>query len=437
MPKKKRNTSKSGSLPVKKKPASMMLNKLHDLTPIHLEAPIIISRSVPMRILMVIDQFNIGGTETYSLSIARELVRKGATVVIAGKRGKLLDHFLGLGCPYYEIDFVLDNHQADHKNLIPHLNLLTSVMLTERIDLVHCHQIPSGRLALRAAAQLHVPFVFTAHGTYYDRDFLQQLLQAGAALTCVSPSIQRLLQAKGINAKLIANGLDDREYHAYDQAYLDHFRSKLGIPADAAVVLYAGRLSWEKGDICEEIIHTVSAMRSSGYAKLHLIIAGGGSKQAALFQLAQEKRLLSDAPFIHCTGEVLNMALYYSVSDCVIGTGRVALEAMSCERPLIAVGSRGFLGIVNPDNYEKAWDSWFADHDADQKLTRALLADHLKAVLLMDPQARLKLVRKGKKFIINRFPIHDTVEPLLDVYYSSMSHRTAQNGQDALRKSSD
>ncbi|MCR8632898.1 glycosyltransferase [Paenibacillus radicis (ex Xue et al. 2023)] len=406
-------------LPKKKKQTAVMLNKIHVPSPATLEPPILSKLSVPMRILMVIDQLNIGGTETYTLSITRELIKKGAIVVIACKKGKLLEHFLGLGCPFYEIDFVLDNYELDHENHIKNLQLLKSVILSERIDLVHGHQIPSGSLARTAADQMNIPYVFTVHGAYYDKEFLDSA-QKNSTITCVSPSIRRLLKSKGIDSKVIANGIDTHEYHAYGSTYLDHFRDRLGIPHFATIILYAGRLSWEKGEIGEEIIHTIDAMRNNGYPNLHLIIAGGGNKQEDIIKLATTKQQPGFETYIHYVGEVMNMGAYYSLSDCVIGTGRVALEAMSCERPLIASGSRGLLGIVKPENYEKAWDCWFGDHDSDKKLSRALLTAHLRKIINMEPKAKSHLVQSAKKFVNDRFQISQMVEQLIDIYRQSI-----------------
>ncbi|MDF2959645.1 MAG: glycosyltransferase [Paenibacillus sp.] len=432
MLKKKRGAQKNTLLPKKKRQAAIPQSKVPLPNPAFPETPILLRSSAPMRILMVMDQLNIGGTETYTLSITRELIKKGATVVIACKRGKLLEHFLGLGCPFYEIDFVLDNFEPDHANRTKHLELLKSVIRSEQIDLVHGHQIPSGSIALSAAEQLGVPFVFTVHGTYYDRSFIEAL-QRNSLITCVSPSIRRLLLSKGVEAKVISNGMDAHEYHAYGTPYLQHFRAKLGLPQDATVILYAGRLSWEKGEIGEEIIHTVAAMRNNGYPNLHLIIAGGGNKQGDILSLANKKQHPIYEPFIHCVGEVMNMGVYYSVSDCVIGTGRVALEAMSCERPVIAVGSKGFLGIVKPDGYEKAWDCWFGDHESDKKCSRALLTAHLRKIISMDPQAKSRLVQSGKRFVVDRFHISQTVYNLMELYSRSIrlsmgkdNNRTAQ-----------
>ncbi|WP_028552060.1 glycosyltransferase [Paenibacillus sp. UNC451MF] len=436
MLKKKRGAQKNTFLPKKRRQTVKSQITTHTPIPIHI--PIHIPTPVltpvpnpipeienkpmlaaPMRILMVIDQLNVGGTETYTLSMARELLKKGVSVVIACKKGKLLDHFLGLGCPIYEIDFVLDNYEPDHEKRTQHLDLLKSIIRSENIDLVHGHQFPSGSIALTAAEQMNVPFVFTVHGTYYDRDFLESL-ERNATITCVSPAIRRLLLSKGVDAKIVSNGIDDHEYHSYAPSYLQHFRNKLGLPQHASVMLYAGRLSWEKGEICEELIHTIAAMRNNGYPNLHLIIAGGGNKQKDILQLVNKKQYPLDEPFIHCVGEIMNMGVYYSLSDCVIGTGRVALEAMSCERPVIAVGSKGFLGIVKPDEYEEAWDSWFGDHDSDKKCSRALLTAHLRRMLAMEPDAKMLLVKSGKQFLNDRFHISQTAQNLTDLYLSTI-----------------
>lgn len=49
------------------------------------------------------------------------------------------------------------------------------------------------------------------------------------------------------------------------------------------------------------------------------------------------------------------------MSDCVVKTGRAALEAMSSERAVIATGSKGFLGLINPKEYKGLY-YYFGDH---------------------------------------------------------------------------
>ncbi|RJG23097.1 glycosyltransferase [Paenibacillus thiaminolyticus] len=371
--------------------------------------------SWPLRILMVIDQFNVGGTETYTLSLTRELIRQGAFVAVAGKRGKLLDSFVGLGCPYYEIDFVQDNFEPDAANLIEHLNVLKMVIHAERIHVVHAHQIPSGELARKAAEHMNVPFVFTVHGCYYD-GLVMERIQSGTTFISVSPVVQRMLRLHGIESQTIPNGVDVAEYNAYNPMYRQYLRRRFGIPNHAFVVLYAGRLSWEKADICEESIRTVAALRRSGSSPLILMIVGGGRDQEKVAELAEEERQLAGEPFIIFPGEVLNMRACYAISDCVIGTGRIGLEAMACLRPLISAGSRGFLGVIDASKYDQAWDCWFGDHHSEQPVSRELLMAHIQQIRQMGCEELSELVQSGRSFVTERFHVSQAASRMLDIY---------------------
>lgn len=369
----------------------------------------------PLRILMVIDQFNIGGTETYTLSLTRELIRQGAFVAVAGKRGKLLDSFVGLGCPYYEIDFVQDNYEPDLVNQQQHLDVLKMVIHAERIQVVHAHQTPSGELARKAAEHMNIPFVFTVHGCYYDGPVMEKL-QSGTTFISVSPAVERMLRLHGIESQLIPNGVDVAEYNAYNPTYQQYLRSKLSIPNHAFVVLYAGRLSWEKADICEESIRAVAALRRWSNSPLILMIVGGGRDQEKVAELAERERQLTGEPFIIFPGEVLNMRACYAISDCVIGTGRIGLEAMACLRPLISAGSKGFLGIIDASKYEQAWDCWFGDHHSDQPVSRELLTAHIQQIRQMGTEERIHLVQSGRSFVTERFHVSQAVSRMLDIY---------------------
>ncbi|MEK8131478.1 glycosyltransferase [Paenibacillus filicis] len=404
------------------------------LTPVELPAPKDVRSSTEMpRILMVMDQFNIGGTETYTLTLTRELLKKGYTVMAAGKKGKLLDSFLGLGCPCFEIDFVLDNFKENLLQRRANTEILQSIIRTEGIDLVHTHQIPSGGVAIAAANELRVPVVFTVHGTYYDREFLHSVCR-GTTLTSVSPSVQLMLQTRGIHHSfLIPNGIDPLEFSTVSPTYRAYLRQKLGIPPSAPVVMYAGRLSWEKADICNEIIHAVSAMRGSSHPNLHCLIAGGGRQEEHVFKLATLKHRKAKKRFIHHVGEVLNMKTYYAISDCIIGTGRIALEAMACERPLVAIGSKSFFGLVNPDHYEDAWDSWFGDHGGNRGLLRYQLIEHLRTALDMDEVRKRKLVQDGKEWVSAMYPVSQTTAKMIEVYSHALKGNPAEIRKEALQ----
>ena len=373
----------------------------------------------PLTILMVIDQLNIGGTETYTLSLTREMIRQGAKVVIAGKKGKLLDPFIGLGCAVYELDFVTNNFEPNTEHYPELLSLLTCIIQNEQIQLVHAHQFPSGKLAKMAADEAQLPFVFTVHGTYYDSKLLEEIRES--TVISVSPAIERVLLNNGISSHLIPNGIDITEYQSYHPEYREHLRRKLGISEHALVVMYAGRLAWEKADICKELIHASAFLRKNRYPQLHVIIVGGGREEEEIVALANQKQMIQGQPFISFAGESVNMRNYYAVSDCVIGTGRVALEAMSSMRPFIAVGSKGFLGAIQFANSSKAWDSWFGDHGTTPELlTREMLIDQMDCILSMSKEDRANLSKWGRNHVSERYPITAVAKKMMETYEQAL-----------------
>lgn len=376
----------------------------------------------PLKVLMVIDQFNIGGTETHVFALTRELLRQGVQVAAAGKNGRMLGRFAGLGIPCYEIDFVLDNHEVDRMNSARHEALLLSLIERENISLIHSHQLPSGNSAIQAALRKRLPFVFTLHGHYYDDLFLERLNVAGETI-CVSPPLMRLLQGKGIRSHLVANGIEERDYAPYrepDSPYRVYVRSRLEMPQDAKIVMYASRLAWEKADVCLEVIRSVAELRAQGAGDVRLLIVGGGSESQRIEEHAREQQELSGERFIEMVGEVDNIHTYYAASDVVIGTGRVALEAMASGRPVLAAGSRGYAGIIRPEIYNSAWNTWFGDHDAEWRVTRRGLVRDLKEVMLMSGNRLSSLVEANLQQVRKMYQISRSCQEIMRIYERAM-----------------
>ncbi|MBP1937876.1 glycosyltransferase [Paenibacillus sediminis] len=366
-----------------------------------------------LRILMVIDQFNVGGTETHVLSTARELLKRRAKVVVAAKRGKLLEPFLGLGCSVYEIDFVLDNYEPNWDQYIDHVNKLIHIIQSEKINIVHGHQTPSGRIAKVAAEQMDIPFVFTVHGMYYEDQFLNMLKNISSVIS-VSPAVQRMLLLNGIESTVIPNGIDLMAYDAYPSFFQNDIRASLGISDQSFVVTYAARLAWEKADICKDVIKACSELAMS--SDLRLLIVGGGIHRNKVEADIDRIQRYVKKPFVHFIGEVVNMRSFYSISNCVIGTGRVGMEALACRRPLISVGSKGFIGLVKPEHFDRTWDSWFGDHGEAEISSQETIMKDLKLVMSLSSDQTNNYVWNGRRYVEMKFNIVNTTTKLIDVY---------------------
>lgn len=374
-----------------------------------------------LRILMVIDQFNVGATESHVLSCIRQLLRKGIHVAIAGKNGPMTEAFAALGCPIYEINFITDairRNDAEERGIVPNLK---QIMTSEGINVVHAHQITSGYFAADAAEQLTLPFVFTLHSQYTPHH--AELLKKSRAVICVSNPILETLTVQGLSIKPIPNGIDTVQFD-YRPLVEDIQRKALGIPENVPVIMYAGQLSRENAGICMDMIEACRQLKEDRYPKLHVLIAGEGQHSAKIKALVQERNVHAEQPYIHMLGDSLHMSPYYTISNCVIGTGRIALEAMACRRTVIAAGNKGFFGEVVPYNFAHAWESWFGDHLAAEPCSASKIKESLEYVFSLPPGEIADRGWAGRNLVKEHFNIVRTTEKMLDVYHEMIQYRS-------------
>lgn len=380
-----------------------------------------------LRILMVLDQFNVGGTETHILTTVRELMRRRIHVVVVGRKGEMMDAFAALGCPLYELNFVTDQYlenRAEEKGIIGQLKQIINI---EGINLIHAHQIPSGHFAMMASEQLRIPVVFTVHGHYSTLE--AEILKQSQSLICVSPSVYKNLPVKDVTTHLIPNGVDTVQFN--ERPYVQpELRKELGILETAPLVMYAGRLSWEKADICRDMIEACRQLREEHFPDIHLLIVGEGRQSESISDLVKEVHEQAGEEFIHLLGNSLNMPRYYSISDAVVGTGRTAIEALASRRPVIAIGIKGFIGHVHPGNYEATWYSWFGDHQAEEMWSVPKIKHSLQHVLNLSDEECEEQGWVSRNFVKGKFDIHKTTDALLEVYKDVLHRQFLTNEVD-------
>jgi L-malate glycosyltransferase len=106
----------------------------------------------------------------------------------------------------------------------------------------------------------------------------------------------------------------------------------------------------------------------------------------------------------------------YAAADCVIGTGRIALEAMACQRPVVAVGSKSVVGYMTPQNIKYGWESWFGDHGFHKELTQESLLVQIRQVLTQ-PDETLQVNSWALRNVISQnFDISSAVRELAQLY---------------------
>lgn len=176
--------------------------------------------------------------------------------------------------------------------------------ILKQADVIHVHHpFLSGSFGLNAARKYDLPLVFTNH-TRYDL-YVQQYLplipealsdtalqaffrvfsQRCSAFIAPSQGIADVMREEwGVQGQVsvIPNGVELEDFHSAVPA---KSRQALGIPVDALVGVFVGRMSGEK-DV--DRLLRIFAVLAEEEPRLHLLLIGGGPELAGYRSLARE-----------------------------------------------------------------------------------------------------------------------------------------------------
>ncbi len=240
-------------------------------------------------------------------------------------------------------------------------------------SLIHSNYWISGWVGLQLQQKLSIPMTHTYHslGAVKYKSISTIPMIASTRLTVEKDCLERadcivatspqekehmrsLVSSKG-NIAIIPCGTDIERFGGISR---DEARERLGIAADAKVVLYVGRFDPRKG--IETLVRAVSNSGWRDDSRLQLIIGGGsrpgrsdGMERERIEGIVAEVGMREKTVFPGRLGDE-ELPVYYAAADvCVVPShyepfGLVAIEAMASGTPVIAsdVGGLQFT-VVN------------------------------------------------------------------------------------------
>lgn len=369
-----------------------------------------------LRIMLVLDRFNVGGTETHVLTLAKELLNQGIAVTILGADGPLGSEFRKLNCKVYNMEFPLIVPR-DKFTIDVFKEKIRRVIEAEDINIIHGHQSPSGSISLEVGRELNIPYIFTIHGMYYH-DIVNDKLPRCNSIISVSHPVYEWLLKFGVQSRVVANGVI---YDDFDESIKENnIREKYGIPKDAMVAMYCSRMAWGKIKTCENLIRVCRDLKRWENIGIHALIVGDGPGYEELTRIGERANNLLGEKLIHFTGNKLNLVDFYSTSDCVVGTGRVAIEGLAAKKTIIATGNDGYFGLINEENFYDAWKVYFGDHGSNIVNNAMYLYDDLRKFYFEQKKLNLdidSLYEKSKSM----FDISVITNQVIDVYLESFN----------------
>ncbi len=238
-----------------------------------------------------------------------------------------------------------------------------------RPHIVHAHTPKGGLLGTIAAWLARVPVrIYHIHGLPYmtakgpKRWLLKWTERTSCRLShrvlCVSRSIRDVAMVEGISASRgivvllngSTNGVDSQG--RFNPAIKSEkvqwqLRESLGIPHDALVIGYVGRIVRDKGLV--ELIEAWKILHGE-YSFLHMLVVGTFEPQDPLPQNVEG--ILRGTQEIHLAGQTQDPSTSYSIMDVVVlptyreGLPNVPLEAAAMSRPVVATRIPGCIDAV-------------------------------------------------------------------------------------------
>ena len=304
-----------------------------------------------LRILIVTDEMEVGGSQRQILNLAAGLVRAGHGVTVAYfcERSFFVDELEQAGVRVVALD---KRRRLD----LPFLRRLVALVGSQPFDVVHAFAFSAEWWTCLSLACQRGPrrarFVTSIRGTYdwygpwqwrVKRWVSRRSDQVVANSRAGAQAVVEKLGLPPAAVTVIYNGVADPTDHARAR---EQVRQTLALDQKVPVVLFAGRLVEVK-----DVATLVRAFACGCAAPATLLICGDGPLRGGLQDLVAELGLGHRVRFL---GQRPDVEALIAASDVVVlpsrheGLSNVILEAMRGGRPVVASRTGGNVELVEP-----------------------------------------------------------------------------------------
>ena len=361
-----------------------------------------------MKIAHILWLHRIGGTELFALRLALQQAHEHDVTVIylAGGNGELPDtgdsaiRLVALGC----------HSGFDLGGLLR----LAGFLRREAFDVLHQHQSPAALPFVRLGGR-HALIVKHEHGRSsvagraMRQRFTGWLVKRTVDLYIANSEFTRgrIVADEGVDSAKTAVVTGGLEPGAFVTASgKDRLRAELGIGPDKQVILFLGRLVWEKG--VEEFVRVAQRVAQAVPESRFLIVGDGPMRHnvQALIKGAGLQHRTTLPGFREDVAAIMACCDLFLMTSRQEAQGLTVLEAMAAGLPVIAFDPGGVPEVVG----------------AAGVLVRGRDTDRMAEIaieLLQDGVARNALVERGRKWA-ERFMYPAVAERITGLYMEHM-----------------
>jgi glycosyltransferase involved in cell wall biosynthesis len=367
--------------------------------------------SSKLKVLQVIPKLGYGGAETGCYDLAHYLAENSCASYIITSGGELLKFVNKKKVKIIKLPVHSKNPILMFLNAIA----LIFIILLYNISIVHVRSRASAWSCLLATKITRRKFVTTFHGTYNYKisikKFYNSVMVRSNLIIAGSNFIFSHINhnySKYLNFKkkflVIFRGINVDYFDPSTISEIEETQllSSWGLTKEKKIILMPGRLTaWKGQELFIEALSHVNKKLGNGlfYAVILGSDQGRDIYTKKIKRLAEQFRLTSQLKFIdHCK----NMPLAYKISDLIVSAsiepeafGRVAVEAQSMEKPIIASD----IGGSNETIINKQTGFLFKSGNAES------LSNKIMEVLSLNESTLKSMGIEGRKNIIKKFNV--------------------------------
>jgi glycosyltransferase involved in cell wall biosynthesis len=365
-------------------------------------------------ILQILPQLEPGGTGRGAVDLARHLIDRGWSALVASNGGAAEAELTGYGGR----SFRLPAHSTNPLVMRANIRRLQRVIRERGVRLVHAHARAPAWSACYAARRCKVPFVTTVHGLYAGgRGLLKKRFNAIMARgdrvialsDFVAEHIRRHYGVPEERLRVIRRGIDTRQFDpdAVDRRRIDALAEQWRLPPDSKVIVVPARVVRDQGH--RILLEAVAKLPRRRF--LCLILEGPDGRAGEIDGLIGALELGS---VVRIAGSCDDMPAALMLADVVAlptsaasdPLGRLSVQAQAMGKPVIVTDLGGLGETLMP-----AATGWLVGPgDADA------LAHALELALAMPDEARARLAVRARRFVTRSFSLEQMGDATMKVY---------------------
>ncbi len=372
------------------------------------------NRNHSLTVLQILPGLDGGGVEQGTLELGAWLAAHGHRALVVSQGGQMVADLTHAGIEHIRQRFIGEKSPR----ALLHFAALRRLIRTGHVDVLHLRsRLPAwvGYWVWKSLPPAHRPVLVTTFHGFYSINPYSAIMTCGQRVIAVSRTIARHVQTVyGISPRrirIIYRGVDHQRFHPY-QAWgnrLTQARRLWGLPHPCPpIILLPGRLTRLKGHLF--FLESLAGMLDQPWIA---VCAGHiDDKSAHTHAVRQTIERLNLSDRVRLTGHWADMPAAMQLADVVVcpslqpeSFGRVAVEAQTMGRPVIATAHGGSLETIL--------------HDRTGFLVKPGQVDQLRAAMqraLADADWRRRSAAAGRQWAGRRFSTETMCRQTAGVY---------------------